>query len=156
MLPGRRAKRALLFQRALVLGDSMGSPDYARGKFLEAIEHMATGPGDVRSRLWDAYLSLRPVMEDDLPPVVRQDFRWIMAQLTKRDPYYNHKGEVISGSVQQSLSRMHNTTGVKIAKRLLHIYRVLEDYVREHGLGHFGLHEPAGLRRRSKGSAKKK
>lgn len=134
----------------------MGSPNYAHGKFLEAIEHLATGPGDVRSRLRDAYHSLRPVKEDDLPPDVRQDFRWVEAQLTKREPFYNHKGEVISGSVQQSLFHMRRSTGIKIAKRILHIYWVLDDYVRKHGLGHFGLHEPAELRRRSKGSAKKK
>lgn len=122
----------------------MGDPAYAHGRFLEAIEHLATGPDDVKRRLYDAYFSLLPVQEDDLPPEVHEDFRWVIAQLEKQDPVRNHKGEVISGSVNQSLFRMRRATGVKIAERLLHIHRVLEDYVRERGLGHFGLHKPAG------------
>ena len=134
----------------------MGDPNYAHGKFLEAIEHLATGPDDVKRRLRRAYLSFLPVQEDDLPTDIREDFRWVMAQLTKREPYYNHKGKVISSDVSESLLRMHRATGVRIAKRLLHIFWLLDDYVRKHGLGPFGSQERAEVRRRPKGSSRKK
>jgi hypothetical protein len=152
---GRRSLRASLFLTASVCGDTMGDPAYAHGKFLEAIERLATGPDDVKGRLWPAYLCVHMIKEDDLPQSVREDFLWVEAQLTKRDPLYNHKGEVISGSVNQSLFHMRRSTGVKIAKRLLRIYLVLDDYVREHGLGPFGFQEPTKLRRRFKVRTKK-
>jgi len=135
----------------------MSDPAYAHGKFLEAVEHLATGPDDVKRRLYDAYFKLWPaVQEDDLPPSIREDFRWVMAQLTKRGPAYNHGGKVISSDVNESLLRMHRATGVKIAQRLLRIFWQLDDYVRKHGLGPFGFQEPTRLRRRSKVPTKKK
>lgn len=101
----------------------MSDPAYAHGKFLEAIELLATGPDDVKRRLYAAYFAIWPaVQEDDLPPNIRGDFRWVMAQLTKRGPVYNHRGKVISSDVNESLLRMRRVTGVKIAKRLLHIF----------------------------------
>jgi len=82
--PWRRRLRASLCLTASVRGDSMDGRAYAHGRFLDAIEHLATGPDDVKRRLYDAYFSLLPVQEDDLPHEVRKDFRWVIAQLTKR------------------------------------------------------------------------
>ena len=146
-----------MFSTGSVRGDSMSDPAYAHGKFLEAVEHLATGPDDVKRRLYDAYFKLWPaVQEDDLPPSIREDFRWVMAQLTKRGPAYDHKGKVISSDVNESLLRMHRTTGVKIAQRFLRIFWQLDDYVREHRLGQFASQKPADPRRGPRGSAKKK
>ena len=51
-----------------------GGVDYANEKFVSAVYGLATGPGDVRSRLLIAHLSFHPVRESDLPEHLRADY----------------------------------------------------------------------------------
>ena len=97
------------------------SEQYAREKLEAALRTLATGAGDVRSRLQEAYEVFHPLRRDHLPDELKQDHDWIMTQLTKHKPSRNYRGDVVKGSVEVSLGRMRNSTGVKIAKRLLYI-----------------------------------
>ena len=102
-----------------------GLHSYALEKLEAAVRALAIGPGDVRSRLWDAFMVFNPLKEAHFPDNLKSDYRWVMSQLTKYGP--EGEGKRKKGSVQVSLSRMRNSTGVEIAKRLLY----LRDRLRE-------------------------
>ena len=92
-------------------------PFYALGKLGEAVYALATGAGDVRSRLFSAFVFLLPVRADDFPVVLRQDFEWVIEMLTRRKSRYPQ----LKGDLGATLKNMRNSTGVKIAKRIIEI-----------------------------------
>lgn len=93
---------------------------------------LATGKGDVRGRLLGAFMSLHTLDEEDFPEELKKDWVWIIKQLTKFGPVLDHKGEVRRGSVENTMSKIKNTTGSKIAGRIFDIGWELhtnEDYL---------------------------
>ncbi len=96
---------------------------YAYQKYGDAVFTLATGIGDIRSRLRRAareYLIIVPEMVPD-EDGVRDDIAWINAELT-RFP----KG---AGSVEDTLFRIRNRTGKRIAVRVCEVYGKLEQIV---------------------------
>ncbi len=77
-----------------------------------------------------AYLAIHPVREEDFPPKLAKDYSWIIAQLTRRESV-SHKGEIQSSRVEESLRRMRNSTGVKIAERIVNLCNQLKDHLRK-------------------------
>lgn len=102
---------------------------YAEEKFYLAYRALATGPGDVCSRLHGASLHFDTVRPEDLPPKLRRDFRWIVRRLTSREPRRIVKETVVDGSVKASLDQMQNRTGARIAERIVKIAEALEGMV---------------------------
>lgn len=107
---------------------------YAYEKLLTALDSLATGAGDVRERLLNAFWSFHPLKEEHFPANLQADYRWVMKELTKFGPVLDHAGAVRVGSVENTLKRIRRTTGVKIAERLLHLYHELESMHRNDGL----------------------
>ena len=103
---------------------------YAYEKLLMALDSLATGPGDVRERLLVAHQSFHPLKEAHFPQHLRKDFRWILEKITKYGPVYDYKGRLDRGSVEETLRRIKNGTGVKIATKLFRLYHALDAYVR--------------------------
>ncbi len=89
-------------------------------RFESAVESLATGPGDVRSRLEDAYLTIFVFNENELPEEVRKDFLWVADSLTKKEP--SHKRD---DALHATLRHMNNSTGSKIAQKIFDIYMFL-------------------------------
>jgi hypothetical protein len=89
-------------------------------RFEIAVESLATGPGDVRSRLENAFLSIMIFRENDLPKDIQKDFSWVVKSLTKKESRY--RGE---GSIHSTLSQMKNVTGSKIASKIFVMYKML-------------------------------
>jgi hypothetical protein len=110
-----------------------GPSYYANQLLAETVDMLAIGPGDVRSRLLDAYAVFHPLTTNHFPDHLRTEFEWVMKQLTKRKPYLDSDGQIIKGSVQVSIESMRNSTGVKIARKLLELHYALEDYIRTRG-----------------------
>ncbi len=106
-----------------------GPAQYAHQLLSRTVDTLATGPGDVRSRLLDAFAVFHPLTPDHFPEPLRKDFEWIMKQLTKRGPYINSDGEVQKGSVQVTLQHMRNSTGIKIAEKLLQLHYAIDSHV---------------------------
>ena len=104
---------------------------YAHEKLLVALSSLATGAGDIRSRLLDAYLSFHPLKESDFPEHLRADFRWVLAQMTKFPPYHLSDGNMVRGSVEETMRRIKRATGVAIAERLVHLYHAIDAYICE-------------------------
>lgn len=95
---------------------------YAKEKLWDAIQSLAIGPKDVRARLIRAYLSCHTLRPEHFPDELKKDWQWIVKQLTRYEPIYNHKGEVRIGSVENTMNMIKNTTGSKIAGKILYLY----------------------------------
>lgn len=82
---------------------------------------LATGGGDVRSRLLVAFLGFHPLNKDHFPPEFQGEWTRIIGELTKFGSVYNDEGEVLCGSVENTLKRIQNRTGEKIAAKIFDI-----------------------------------
>jgi len=101
---------------------------YIQEKLSMAVYELAIGKGDICSRLLDAFHELVTLTPENFPPELQEDWNWIYKNLTKKEPTRNSKGEVIFGSVQNTLSHIRNSTGSKIASRILDLYYRLDNY----------------------------
>lgn len=100
---------------------------YALEKLTNALECLATHPGDVRERLVSAHMCFHTLNVSDFPVECQADWRWIMSELTKFGPLYDHKGDIYKGSVQNTMARVRETTAEKIAKRIFQLYWTISD-----------------------------
>jgi hypothetical protein len=94
---------------------------YAYEKLSQAVFLLATGEGDVRSRLRAAYLEFSAVLPDSLPENLQEDFEWIRSELTKRDARFPGDGKL-----DATLFRMQNRTGKKIAERIFELVQKVQ------------------------------
>lgn len=93
---------------------------YAFGKFSEAYYQLAIGPGDIKSRLLAASNKFWAVDPEMLPSEIKENFDWIRDQLM-RFPAIKDEGEVIA-----TIKRIHRSSCVKIAERVVLVYSLLE------------------------------
>ena len=128
---------------------TLGPTVYAYEKLLVALDSLATGPGDVRTRLLSAYQSFWPLSEEQFPEHLRGDYKWVVAQLTKYGPIYDYKGRLDRGSVEATLRRITNRTGVKVATKLLQLYHELDAYVRRDNAPSNSAAHPEPLKHRT-------
>ena len=122
---------------------------YAYEKFSRAIYTLATGAGDVRSRLLDVFFDpLLVIQPMHLPDDLREDILWIKKKITKykekwagqieelrgwekQDPMFKEKfPNLYPNQVEATLNRIRRSTGVEIAKRIFKIYDSLDSRVR--------------------------
>lgn len=106
-----------------------GPAQYAHQLLSQTVDTLATGAGDVRSRILEAYSVFHPLTPEHFPEPLRKDFEWIMKKLTKHESYITSEGKIQKGSVQVSLQHMRNSTGTKIATKLLHLHYAIDNYV---------------------------
>jgi len=123
---------------------------YALEKLLAAVHTLATGKGDVRSRLLSAWQGpLWVLTPEHLPERLREDFLWIRKQLHKYsedwpgqladlqvkeevDPTFKEKyAHLYPNPVEATLSRIKNSTGSRIATKIFSIYDSLESITRK-------------------------
>ena len=95
---------------------------YVYEKFNSALRSLAIGPGDVRKRLRAAFYYLHPLTEQDFPDYLQKDYRWIMQQLYRLGPAKDRHGNVTENALDNTLSRIRNSTGSKIAEQIFYIY----------------------------------
>lgn len=125
---------------------------YASEKFLHAVIILATGPGDVRSRLIHAWYGPLWVLSPEyLPKKLQKDFLWIKKQLHKYnedwlgqledlrkkeriDPSFKENyRSLYPDPVKATLARIKNKTGAKIANRIFDIFYSLEHWTEKDG-----------------------
>jgi hypothetical protein len=99
---------------------------HAWEKFYLAVDELATGRGDVRSRLRAAYFHLKIIHHLEIPKNLLRDYNWIIRMLTRREPRRES-----DTPVKASTEQMRNSTGVKIAKRILSVERSLHRLLQE-------------------------
>ncbi len=104
---------------------------YALGKFTKAVETLATYPTVVKERLFAASLDFAVVRREDLPEELHEDFVWIKEALTKRPEGVDLDCEYRRGDIRNTLFGMRNTTGSKIATRIVGLERELRQICHE-------------------------
>ena len=95
--------------------------NYAQEKLYVAMRSLATGQGDVRVRLVEAFMSFHTLKEDDFPPKYREDWKWITTELMKHGPLYDYRGRVYKGSVENTMGKLKNNIRKKIATKIFDI-----------------------------------
>lgn len=88
-----------------------------------AVEQLCTGPGDVRKRLVPAVMTLLVLQKHEFPNELQNDYEWIISESTK----YESKAPERRGDIEETMLRIRNSTGEKIAKRIFQLYSKLQD-----------------------------
>ncbi|CAN7470977.1 hypothetical protein LJR130_003803 [Variovorax sp. LjRoot130] len=96
-----------------------------REKLHAALYRLAVGEGDVRDRLRGAHRYLRMLSEDEVPPSIREEWSGILLALTRRGPMFGPNGDVWKPALDNTLDRIRNSTGRRIAER---IYAMVGDF----------------------------
>ena len=111
----------------------MYSINYLLEKFTSAVYELATGEGDARSRVRDAYSKFGVILLEDYPEELRVKRKEIDILLTRLG------GEKSSGgTINYNLQKMKNKTASKISMLIFNIYLELDEMqqnnVSKHGI----------------------
>jgi hypothetical protein len=93
--------------------------DYADEKLKAVYQNLATGEGDVRSRLVSNFGVLTRIRPQDLPPDLAHQLSEILALMTFEPPLRRPDGTVLRTSVEQTMRRRINRTAARIAKKIV-------------------------------------
>ncbi|MBI1323371.1 hypothetical protein GC170_09310 [bacterium] len=110
-----------------------GSMQYVQFQLQLAIRMLALGPGDIRSRLLDAYYPLHTIQKEDLPPHLQKDWQWITKQFIRFGPVKDQTGKVWIGVVEHTMRKIRNNTGVKIVERIILLDDELQKWIETAG-----------------------
>ena len=99
---------------------------YAHEKLFEAMQGLALGAGDVRSRLEIAFESFYTLETHHFPKELQKDWEWVMKQMTRFGPLYRADGREWLSPVHHTMQRIKNKTGVKIAEKIFYLFWKLE------------------------------
>ena len=86
------------------------------------IEYLATANGDMRERLKVMSTEIVQLDKDSFPDELQSKWKFIENTLTKYPKIYNHRGEQVLGSFENTLNRIQNRTACKVAKNLYELY----------------------------------
>ena len=102
---------------------------YVLGRLYLTIETLCLGPGDIRSRLETAARHhLIPVVRvKDFPGDLQEDYKWIIEQLTRYSAPTIYTGDDRDDRLKWTTQRIRRKTGVKIATRILALFRKVRD-----------------------------
>jgi len=98
-------------------------PNYARGILFDIVYILATGEGDIKQRLSEAFQPSTPIFRNDLPDYLLSDWEEIHRALLKpkKDSPFRH-------AINGNLYRMHKKTAARYAVKLWNLWRTLEGY----------------------------
>lgn len=98
------------------------TPDsgYTLQKLELAAIDLATGKGNIKTRLYDVYTEhLHIIMDIDLPPELRQEWLSIKSDLTKSGQKVDSDGKIYFGALQNTLKSMRLKKGSEIASNIV-------------------------------------
>ena len=101
---------------------------YAREKLFDAVYSLVVGQKDVRSRLVNAYMQCHTLKAEHFPDELKKDWTWIQRELAKHGHVRNYKGEIQTGSVENTMNTIKNKTGSKIARKIFDLYCELSEH----------------------------
>lgn len=100
---------------------------YAREKIGVAVYDLATGIGNIKERILDAYMGFHTLVREDFPDELKEDWDKIYETLTKEEPTYNEKGEAVVGKIENSLSKASIEDAVRLAELICNLNIKLQD-----------------------------
>jgi hypothetical protein len=93
----------------------------ACGHLIRAVAALATGPDDLRARLPRVYPVLSRIRPADLPGVLRDDWRWVIEQMTQRPPRFRGRTAATEEIVDARIAAMRKATRVRVAQRIVYL-----------------------------------
>lgn len=106
-----------------------GDSGYALQKLDLSIVDLATGPGNIRTRLNHIFINhLHVINVNDFPEELKKDWENIINSLTKKGAVKDEQGEIIIGSVENTLKHIRNKTGSAISKDIVTLSDKLRGY----------------------------
>lgn len=104
----------------------IGDSRYAREKFSHAVHLMTVGRGNLKDRLYDAFIEFVAVSERDIPPHLLEDYRWVRSELTKKKARARAviEGKIhigVEGRIGAALKTMRFARAEQIADRICYI-----------------------------------
>src|SRR5262245_57835405 len=91
-------------------------------KLTNALRILATGKGDARQRVADAFAACAFLTVEDFPVELQQRWRWIEQEATKFGRYRSRPPRVPISTVESTMPERKNATAAKIAKGMLDLY----------------------------------
>lgn len=91
---------------------------YAASQLADAVHTLVVSPGNVRERLQIASEALTLLQPSHFPPDLRSNFVDLYADLTKHGPLLSYDGSIQEGAIPNTLRRIRNSTGSKLAQRI--------------------------------------
>lgn len=95
---------------------------YARQKLTDAIEALAVGEEEVRSRLITALNCVAALREEQVPESHRNEYASILRACGKSGPIKDKSGEIVVGAFQHTLGSCRKRTAAKLAKRIFDLH----------------------------------
>lgn len=110
--------------------------NYAREKLSQAVWKLATGVGEIKARLADAYIELAILQESDFPSELVELFESIRHELTSgKMQYYTaiKNGELVkipAGRLYSTLRYMRKNKAQEIAQKIYELKEQLDSYAK--------------------------
>jgi len=102
--------------------------EYVKNRVAGAVFELCTGAGDVRSRLLSAHTEISMLVENQFPNELLGLWHEIHRMLTKHGAALDFEGKISEGAVSNTLRKIKNSTGVKIAKKLYELHKQLQSH----------------------------
>lgn len=91
---------------------------YAKEKLGAAVQSMVSDPGDIKTRLWHAFLIFHTLSEKDFSDEYKDEWTFIHSTLTKEEPSYDKNGNLTTGRVENTLKVLDERTCQVIAEKI--------------------------------------
>ena len=110
----------------------MGDSLHAEEKFSNAVYLMATGRGNVKARLLQAFIEFCPVSTSDLPKHLQDEYESIRQELTKKPAKQRAviEGKIVrgvEGRIGAALATMRNEKAEDLARRIYDLWLKLSE-----------------------------
>jgi hypothetical protein len=95
---------------------------YAEEKLGTAIYDMATSLGTIRQRLLKAHLGFHTLSDYHFPDALKPEWNELSGMLEGNDAILNENGDVIIGSVENTIENLSDEECSDISKRIYNLY----------------------------------
>jgi hypothetical protein len=99
---------------------------YVKRRISDAVYVLCTAKGDVRSRLLLADRATDGLSDNSFPDELKPKWAEIKNLLRQHGAVFNDSGGVAIGAIANTLKKIRNSTGSKIAEKIFELHRDLE------------------------------
>jgi hypothetical protein len=97
----------------------MATLDYVWEKLYQATHGLAVGQGNIKERLFNAFLSLNVLHDDDFPAELQESFGALVEQITRVEP---RGGE---GTIQATINTIDDDEAAQMAETIVSLYNAI-------------------------------